>query len=365
MKDEEKTREQLIQELAALRARLSTPGQDSGGWDLSAAPNRSLPEKNGDARFRILFEQAPEGIFLFDGRVLIDCNEAMLKMMRCSCKGELLGRHPSAFSPQLQPDGSLSREKADSWMAQALQTGHLQQEWLCRRLDGEEFPVEILLTVIPWEGKPILYMVWRDITERRRIEDAIRHLAYHDVLTGLPNRILFTDRMVLAIAQAKRYQKTMAVMMLDLDRFKLINDTRGHHIGDQLLQAVGNRLNRTLREEDTVARLGGDEFMILLQEIKEPESSCYVARKIVSAFAKPFLCEGEDLATSASVGIAVYPEDGDDMDTLMRHADMAMYQAKSTGRNTYCRYSADLTPNGGETEAGGGARERTPASGGR
>lgn len=328
MKDEEKTRKQLIRELAALR------GEMSG----------VIAEKSPDAKFRILFEHSPEGIFLSDGKLMIDCNDTMVKMLRCSSKEELIGRHPSAFSPRMQPDGSLSFDKANQLMEEALQKGHLQQEWLCRRFNGEEFPVEILLAVITWEGQKILYMVWRDITERKRIEDAIRHLAYHDVLTGLPNRILFTDRLVLAIAQAKRYRKTMAVMMLDLDRFKTINDTAGHHIGDLLLQSVGRRLTHTLREEDTVARLGGDEFMILLPEIKQALSSFRVADKIVSAFKEPFICEGNELSTSASIGIAVYPDDGEDMDTLMKHADTAMYQAKSTGRNTYCRFGSDHLP---------------------
>jgi len=338
MKDEEKTREQLIRELITLRRKLS---EENGQNDEHSG---QIPEKSPDAKFRILFERSPEGIFLSDGRLLIDCNDAMVKMMRCSSKEELIGRHPSALSPLIQPDGSSSFDKANQLMEEALRKGNLQQEWLCRRFNGEEFPVEILLAVISWEGQRILYMVWRDITERRRIEDAIRHLAYHDVLTGLPNRILFTDRLVLAIAQAKRYQKTMAVMMLDLDRFKTINDTSGHHVGDLLLQSVGTRLARTLREGDTVARLGGDEFMILLPEIKKPASSFRVAGKIVSAFIKPFPCEENELFTSASIGIAVYPEDGEDLDTLMKHADTAMYQAKSKGRNTYCRYGSDHVP---------------------
>jgi diguanylate cyclase (GGDEF)-like protein/PAS domain S-box-containing protein len=321
MKNEEKTREQLIGELAELRSQLAG--------------------KNSDTKFHLLFEHSPEGIFLSDGYLLTDCNETMVKMMCCSSKTDLIGRHPSAFSPPAQPDGSLSVDKANQMMTDALQTGHFQQEWLCRRFDGEEFPVEILCSVIPWKEEKILYMVWRDITERKRIEEAIRHLAYHDVLTGLPNRMLFTDRLVLAIAQAKRHQRTMAVMMLDLDGFKTINDTYGHHIGDQLLQGVGDRLSRTLREGDTLARLGGDEFMILLPVIKEAANSSQIADKILSAFREPFICEGNELFTSTSMGIAVYPGDGDDMDALMKHADTAMYRAKGMGRNRHCLYGSD------------------------
>jgi len=328
MRDDEKTREQLIGELTVLRRQLAGQGKGTG--------------KEG--RFRLLFERSPEGIFLSDGLLLTDCNEAMVRMMHCSAKEELIGRHPSAFAPRVQPDGILSVEKANQLMKDALQKGHLQQEWLCRRLDGEEFPVEILCSVIPWEDQQILYMVWRDITEQRRIEEAIRHLAYHDILTGLPNRMLFTDRLVLAIAQAKRHQRIMAVMMLDLDGFKTVNDTHGHHIGDQLLQSVGERLTRTLREGDTLARMGGDEFMVLLPVIKEAANSSQIADKILSAFRQPFFCEGNKLFTSASIGIAVYPADGDDMDTLTKNADTAMYQAKSTGRNQYCLYGSAAAP---------------------
>jgi len=344
MKDEEKTREQLINELTALRSKLSGQQKRHPGDGQGTLHSRQIPEKNSDSKFRILFERSPEGIMLSDGRLLIDCNDAMVKMMCGSSKEELIGRHPSALSPVTQPDGSLSFDKANEMMKDALQKGYLQQEWLCRRLDGVEFPVEILLAVISWKRQKILYMVWRDITERKRIEEAIRHLAYHDVLTGLPNRMLFADRLVLAIAQAKRHQKTMAVMMLDLDGFKTINDTCGHHIGDLLLQRVGERLTRALREGDTLARMGGDEFMILLPVIKQASNSSQIANKILSAFRQPFICEDNELFTSASIGIALYPRDGEDMDTLIKHADKAMYRAKGTGRNMYCLYGSPNVP---------------------
>ncbi|OPY90144.1 MAG: Cyclic di-GMP phosphodiesterase Gmr [Syntrophus sp. PtaU1.Bin208] len=342
MKDEEKTREQLLEELMFLRSQLDEQHKKHRGEVPSSATSSDQPaEKNADAKFRILFEHSPEGIFLSDGFLLTDCNETMVKMMRCSAKEELIGRHPYAFSPPAQPDGSLSSDKADQLMKEVLRKGYSQQEWLCRRCDGEEFPVEILSSVISWEDQQILYMVWRDITERKRIEEAIRHLAYHDILTGLPNRMLFADRLVLAIAQAKRRLGTMAVMMLDLDGFKTVNDVFGHHIGDLLLQSVGERLTRNLREEDTLARMGGDEFMILLPVIKEAANSCQIADKILSAFKTPFSCEGNELYTSVSIGIAVYPEDGDDMDSLMKHADSAMYRAKGRGRNRYCLYGSN------------------------
>jgi len=344
MKDEEKTKAQLIREVMSLRSQLIGQREEHRRDVHDSAFSGRQSGTDADSKFRILFEHSPVGIFLSDGCLLTDCNEAMVKMMRCSSKEELIGRHPSAFSPLSQPDGSLSLDKADELMDEALRTGHLQQEWICRRFDGEEFPVEILSSVIDWQDQKILYMVWRDITERKRIEEAIRHLAYHDVLTGLPNRMLFADRLILAIAQAKRRQGTMAIMMLDLDGFKTVNDSFGHHIGDQLLQSVGERLARTLREEDTLARMGGDEFMILLPVIREAANSSQIAEKILAAFRKPFFCEGNELFTSASIGIAIYPGNGEDMDSLMKHADTAMYQAKARGRNMYCLYAPDPDP---------------------
>jgi diguanylate cyclase (GGDEF)-like protein/PAS domain S-box-containing protein len=340
MKDEEKTREQLIGELTELRSMLSEQRRELEENGHDGPDSVEFSGKHPDAKFRVFFENSPEGISLSNGRLLTDCNDAMVKMMRCSSKDELIGRHLSTFAPMLQPDGSPSFDKANRLMEEALQRGHLQQEWRCCRSDGVELSVEILMTVISWEGQTILYMVWRDITESKRIEEAIRHLAYHDVLTGLPNRMLFTDRMVLAIAQAKRHQQTMAVMMLDLDGFKNVNDTYGPHVGDLLLQCIGNRLPGTLREGDTVARLGGDEFMILLPEIKQSANSFRIAKKILSSFKEPFICDGIKLYASTSIGISVYPEDGEDMDVLMKHADMAMYKAKSSGGNRYFPYNS-------------------------
>ncbi len=175
----------------------------------------------------------------------------------------------------------------------------------------------------------------RDVTERKGSEETIKRLAYHDALTGLPNRILFGDRLNMAIARAKRNRQYLAVMMLDLDNFKVINDTLGHHIGDQLLQRVGNRMTGLLRKEDTIARMGGDEFLLLLPEIQKLEDATTIAQKIIEAFQAPFFIDNRKLRATTSIGIALYPNDSEDPDALIKNADIAMYRAKASGRDNY------------------------------
>jgi diguanylate cyclase (GGDEF)-like protein/PAS domain S-box-containing protein len=182
----------------------------------------------------------------------------------------------------------------------------------------------------------------RDVTERKESEETIRRLAYHDALTGLPNRLLFTDRLKMAIARAKRNRQYLAVMMLDLDYFKDINDTLGHHMGDRLLQAVGSRLTELLRKGDTTARMGGDEFLILLPEINNVGVTTTIAQKIVESFQSPFIIDDRKLHITTSIGIAIYPDASDDVETLIKHADIAMYRAKGSGRNNYQLFTPEM-----------------------
>ena len=184
--------------------------------------------------------------------------------------------------------------------------------------------------------------------ERKRAEETIRKLAYYDSLTGLPNRVLFNDRLTLALAHAHRTRKKLVVMLLDLDRFKDVNDTLGHNIGDSLLQVVGDKLTGLLRRNDTVARMGGDEYLLLLPEIARAEDAGKIARKILKIFREPFAVDGHQLRITASIGISLYPNDGQDADTLMKHADIAMYRAKEQGRNGYEGFGALLSSEDGQ-----------------
>ena len=177
-----------------------------------------------------------------------------------------------------------------------------------------------------------------DITDRKQAEERIRQMAYHDSLTGLPNRKLFSDRLGIALAQTQRNKKEAGIAMLDLDNFKGVNDTLGHAAGDLLLKAVSERLSAALRKSDTVARIGGDEFVLILPNLKGTEAAAQVAQKIVDGFRKPFLIDTHQLVVTTSIGIAVYPNDGTDEETLLKNADTAMYQAKEAGRDRYQIY---------------------------
>ncbi|GJI99331.1 hypothetical protein RugamoR57_60490 [Duganella caerulea] len=174
-----------------------------------------------------------------------------------------------------------------------------------------------------------------EIVERRQAEARVHHMAYHDSLTGLPNRALLSDRLDRAMLAAQRSERRLAVMFIDLDRFKTINDSLGHMTGDQLLKEVASRLCRAVRASDTVARLGGDEFVVLVPGIRSSEEASHVAEKIIEALSESFPLEGRNLHITPSIGICVYPDDGGDVETLMRHADAAMYHAKASGRNNY------------------------------
>ncbi|MDH7511327.1 MAG: diguanylate cyclase [Clostridiales bacterium] len=208
----------------------------------------------------------------------------------------------------------------------------------------EKIPVELSAAVIRDQKNDIsgLVLVLHDLTERRRYEEKLRHNAIHDHLTELPNRFLFFDRLNIALAQAQREAHKLAVLMLDLDEFKKVNDTWGHDIGDKLLQSVAYRLVHMFRKSDTIARLGGDEFVLLLPEIPHAEVAKNVAERIILSFKKPFSFEGLAVSITASIGISLFPEDGEDADTLSRNADIAMYRAKEDGKNRFHLYSPEL-----------------------
>ena len=207
----------------------------------------------------------------------------------------------------------------------------------------EKIPVELNATLIrdAKDGASGLVLVLYDLTERKRYEEKLRYNAVHDHLTDLPNRTLFFDRLSMALAQAQRDAHLVAIIMLDLDEFKKVNDTQGHNAGDRLLQGVAARLTHMFRRSDTIARLGGDEFVLLLPDLPYAEVARNVAERIVQCFQKPFDIEGVQIATTASLGVAVFPGDGEDAETLIKNADIAMYRSKDEGRNRYNVYSRE------------------------
>lgn len=201
------------------------------------------------------------------------------------------------------------------------------------------------------EGDPVrdatgavshVVVVSRDISERRAAEERFRYLAHHDALTDLPNRALFSERIAQALAHARRHDTRVAVMFVDLDRFKVFNDSLGHDIGDQLLKVAAERIRACLREEDTVARLGGDEFSVLVTDAGEEPAISLVAQKILESLGMPIMLTGQELQVGASIGISVFPDDGDTAEMLLKHADLAMYQVKDTGRNHIRFYMPEM-----------------------
>ncbi len=215
--------------------------------------------------------------------------------------------------------------------------------------DGRWVSLEIRARPVR-EGERItgLQAIARDVGERKRHEARIHHLAYYDTVTGLPNRALFTDRLGQVLLHARRSQRLAAVAFLDLDRFKTINDTLGHSLGDDLLRDVASRVRGQLRGEDTLARLGGDEFLLLLPGVRVETDAAYVANKVLSVFSRPFRAGGQELRLTASLGLSLYPKDGSDPEAVIKHADTAMSRAKEAGRNGYQFFAPEMTTRASE-----------------
>jgi len=290
--------------------------------------------RESEERYRAVVEQVAEGIVLCDAKTkrILEANTAFQN---------LLG-YTSEEIPRLTLYDFIAhdRESIDLSIQSVLtEKRYLVGEQQYRRTDGSLVVVDVSINTISYRRREVLCILVRDISERKRAEGVIRHLAYYDALTDLPNRLLFNDRLTIELAHAHRSHRRLAVMFLDLDRFKIINDTLGHPLGDRLLQGVAQRLVGCLREVDTVARLGGDEFMLLLPEITHVEDAAKIAQKILDALKPSFHFEGQELHITASIGIALYPNDGEDGNTLMKNADTAMYRAKEQGRNSYQFYT--------------------------
>jgi len=217
-------------------------------------------------------------------------------------------------------------------------------DWLIIRKDGTKRYVEASVSLKQdSSGKPTGFKgVIRDITERKHIEQELENMATHDILTGLPNRLMFSQLLNHAIQAARRYQRQFAVLFIDLDRFKIINDTMGHEAGDQMLREIANRFKQSLRAVDVVSRLGGDEFIILIEEVNELNQIATLAQKILASIMKPVVILDNECRVTASIGISIFPIDGEDDQTLMKNADIAMYFAKEEGKNNYQFYSKEI-----------------------
>jgi len=282
--------------------------------------------KASEARYRLLFERNLAGVYRStpDGTIL-DCNDACARLFGYDSREEFLGVNANDFYFD-----DRERERIVQMLREQRQSTNL--ELRLRRRDGATVWV---LENVTLRDEDVMEGTIIDITDRKRAQDQVEYQAYHDSLTGLPNRLLFRDRITVALAHAKRTGRLSAVMFLDLDQFKLVNDTLGHTVGDRLLQAIGARLVTCVRAEDTVARMGGDEFTVLLADVADRRSAALVAQKVLEAVRHPVTIDEHELYVTTSIGIAVFPDEGLDAESLLKNADRAMYGAKERGRDNY------------------------------
>lgn len=289
-----------------------------------------------------VFENTDEGVIITDGDGnILDVNRAFSQIQGYS-REEVIGKNPRIFQSG-HHDQSFYR---DLWCS-LTETGHWRGELWNRRKNGELFPKwQTINRVVDANGNLTHYVgIFADITHIKQSQEKLDHLGHHDALTDLPNRLLLNERMEQAVKHAERHNSLLAVIFLDLDNFKHINDSLGHPVGDQLLREVARKLLLATRQDDTVARIGGDEFVLLLEDIGKPENAGIAAQKLAAMFAEPFQLPEHSIRVTASLGICICPQDGKDPATLLRNADSAMYRAKEEGRNTYQFYTEELTRN--------------------
>jgi diguanylate cyclase (GGDEF)-like protein/PAS domain S-box-containing protein len=247
-------------------------------------------------------------------------------------------------SPKLLSSGLMERTFYGKMWGNISDSGRWQGEIIDRRKNGESYPEWLSISVLKDAQGTITHFisVFADISERKAVERRITHMAQHDFLTGLPNRMLLLDRMAQAISHAQRDGRRVALMFLDLDKFKYINDMLGHVIGDKLLQEVAGRISRNSRSVDTVCRLGGDEFVLMLTNMENADDVSGIAAKLLESVAGTCLIDGHEIEITTSIGIALFPDDGKDGSELLRHADAAMYHAKQNGRNNYHFFTSEM-----------------------
>jgi diguanylate cyclase (GGDEF)-like protein/PAS domain S-box-containing protein len=279
-------------------------------------------------QFKAIFDNAMDGIVIFDESGRIHGFNPAAEVIFGHQQHEILGRNIAGLWPQFQG----GPESLPAGLAAA---GTRAREFTALRKSGESFESELSASEMQLAGQRLFIGIVRDITERKRVHERIHQLAHHDFLTQLPNRALFKDRLERTLAMAERRKGRAAVLFVDLDGFKGINDELGHEAGDWLLCEVAERMAQAIRQVDTLARMGGDEFTLILDEANSREDVALVAQKVLEAIALPFVITGQRRRIGASVGIALYPDDARDYDGLLRAADEAMYSAKTAGKNTF------------------------------
>jgi len=319
------------------------------GVDVTVERRAEQARMESEARFQALFEGSADGVVLIDPHDhevpwrIVDCNDAFCHMNGYT-REALIGE-----SIDLLHDNEMMRRDGPRYLEWIRSTGNAWGEGAHRRRDGSSFPIESASSLVALDGHELILGLDRDISERKQAEanlqaltDRLQYEAHHDPLTGLPNRTLLMDRLNHALARGARTRQSLAVVFLDLDGFKRINDTLGHDAGDEMLREVAMRLQATLRPSDTVARLGGDEFVVLLTDLSSPTDAARTARRLQTVINRPIDLSGQRVTVQASLGISVAPQDGKDAGLLLRQADLAMYQAKREGKNDLRFFAPEL-----------------------
>ena len=286
-----------------------------------------------------IIDHANEGIIVTDNlHNIIQVNAAYSNITGFSAS-ELMHKKPTLFRPDF--NDPVLYKKASQKLTK---TGYWSGEVWEHKKNGETFPQWLSITAMYDQSKQAINYVsiMHDITERKNTEAKLEQLAYYDALTKLPNRTLFKERLTQDLLSCQRLHSNVAVLVIDLDEFKMVNDTLGHSAGDELLKHVAQRFLKELRESDTVARLGGDEFVVLIPFVESTEHVSEIARKIIQAIKAPFTINDTLVNIGASIGISTFPDDGQDVETLFKHADLALYKAKDSGRNNFKFFSAQL-----------------------
>ena len=289
--------------------------------------------RESEDRVRKFADATNEGIVFFDSGIITDINEAGARLVRLPVE-KIIGRQVLDF---IAPDSVET-------VAHNIRVGFDRPyEANMLRADGTLVTLEFVGKVIVRDGKTLHMTVARDISDRKQAEARIQFLAHHDILTHLPNRAMLLERLQIMLNVAKRQGTQVGVLFIDLDNFKTINDSLGHYAGDQLLKRLAQRLQACLRSVDLVGRLGGDEFLVIISGLERTEDVIPIAEKIAECISEPFALEGQTLGVSGSIGISMYPQDGESTDTLIRNADAAMYLAKERGRSNFQFFMPSLT----------------------
>ena len=290
---------------------------------------------------RDIIDNAGEGIVVYDRELRYVLWNSFMRELTGLSAEEVLGRRATDVFPHLRDQG------IDVMLARALDGETVSSpdvHYFVPTTEREGWVSSVYRPYVSDEGHTIgVIALIRDITERKKAEQQVEYQAYHDALTGLANRHLFQEHLSLALALAQRRAKQVAVLFLDLDNFKIVNDSLGHSVGDALLREVASRLKEAVRDGDTVARVGGDEFTLVLQDLARPQEAAIVAEKVLRTIAEPMSIQGHRLYVTTSIGITVFPDDGLDAETLLKNADAAMYRAKAEGKNTYQMSTRELS----------------------